>query len=60
MYVYPEAAEALAQLHRAGVRVVMLTGDNARSAAALVDAAGIDEYNAHLRPEDKAPIAATP
>ena len=38
----------------------MLTGDNARSAAALVDDAGIDEYNAHLRPEDKARIAATP
>ncbi|MGQ0843452.1 MAG: heavy metal translocating P-type ATPase [Sporichthyaceae bacterium] len=52
----PEAAEAVAQLHRAGMRVVMLTGDNTRTASALAVAAGIDEVHADLRPEDKARI----
>jgi Cd2+/Zn2+-exporting ATPase len=52
----PEAGQALAALHAAGIRrVVMLTGDNegtARAVAASVG--GVDEYRAELLPEDKA------
>jgi cation-transporting ATPase G len=50
----PEAAEAIAQLHRMGVRTVMLTGDNERTARALAARVGVDEVHADLRPEDKA------
>ncbi|WP_017600106.1 heavy metal translocating P-type ATPase, partial [Nocardiopsis lucentensis] len=50
----PEAAEAVAALHRVGVRTVMLTGDNERTARALAARVGVDEVHADLRPEDKA------
>ena len=49
------AWEALAALRRLGIdRVVMLTGDNARTAAVVARAVGADEYRADLRPADKA------
>ncbi|MEV8338842.1 MULTISPECIES: cation-translocating P-type ATPase [Leucobacter] len=50
----PEAPEAVAALQAQGVEVVMLTGDNARTAAALARIAGISDVRAELRPEDKA------
>ena len=49
----PEAAEAVRSLHRLGVHVAMLTGDNARTAAAIADPLGIDERVSDLLPEDK-------
>lgn len=50
----PETIELVRQLHAVGVeKVVMLTGDNARAAAAIAEASGIDEYHANLMPEDK-------
>ncbi|WP_043737288.1 heavy metal translocating P-type ATPase [Nocardia asiatica] len=52
----PEAREVIDRLHAAGCRVSMLTGDNARTAAALAAEAGIDTVHADLRPEDKARI----
>lgn len=54
--IRPEAADAVRALQRQGVRVVMLTGDNARTAAAIGHAAGIDDVRAELLPEDKARI----
>ncbi|TWD73024.1 cation-transporting ATPase G [Kribbella amoyensis] len=51
-----EAAEAVAMLRRQGVEVVMLTGDNARTAAAIAAEAGIADVRAELLPEDKARI----
>lgn len=50
----PEAIALVQALHKVGVeKVVMLTGDNARAAAAIAQATGIDEYCADLMPEDK-------
>jgi len=52
----PGADEALQRLKRAGVRTVMLTGDNERSAAAIAHRVGIDEYDAQLLPVDKVDV----
>jgi len=50
----PGAREAVAALHDAGIaHVVMLTGDNPRTAAAIAASLGIDDVRAELRPEDK-------
>ncbi len=52
--VRAEAKELVASLKRAGVkRVVMLTGDNERTARSIASRLGIDEYQADLMPEDK-------
>lgn len=50
----PEAPAAVAALQDQGIDVIMLTGDNARTARALASAAGITDVRAELRPEDKA------
>ncbi|MFC7330432.1 heavy metal translocating P-type ATPase [Marinactinospora rubrisoli] len=52
----PEAADAVAGLHRDGLRTAMLTGDNARAARHLARAAGITQVHAELLPEDKAAL----
>ncbi|WP_421865247.1 heavy metal translocating P-type ATPase [Motiliproteus sp.] len=48
-----DAAPALQRLHRQGVKLVMLTGDNAASAQAVAEALTIDEYQAELLPQHK-------
>jgi Cu+-exporting ATPase len=48
--------EALKQLRKSGLRLVMLTGDNKRTAAAVAKRLGIDEVEADVLPEDKARI----
>lgn len=50
----PEARETVQQLAAAGIRSVMLTGDNDRTAGALATQAGITEVRAQLLPADKA------
>ena len=45
--------EALASLHRLGIRSVMLTGDNHATARTIAEAAGIDDARGNLLPEDK-------
>ncbi|MDH4191849.1 MAG: HAD-IC family P-type ATPase, partial [Betaproteobacteria bacterium] len=50
------AREAIAQLHRQGVKTVMLTGDNRGSAAAAAQTLGIDEVRAEVLPADKARV----
>jgi P-type Cu+ transporter len=46
--------EAIAELKRTGVRIVMLTGDSRRTAEAVAQQLGIDEALAEVLPEDKA------
>jgi Cu+-exporting ATPase len=46
-------AEALAELRRDDVKVVMLTGDNQATARAIAEKLGIEEYRAEVLPEDK-------
>jgi Cu+-exporting ATPase len=50
------AAEAIAGLHRQGVRTVLVSGDNAGAAQAMADALGLDEVHAEVLPADKARI----
>ncbi|CAA7617014.1 copper transporter [Candidatus Terasakiella magnetica] len=52
--VKPSAVHAVAALKRLGIQSVMLTGDNARAAAAVAAAVGIDRVVAEVLPEDKA------
>ena len=49
----PTSAEAVQALQALGLRVVMLTGDNASTAQRVAAALGIDEFAAALRPEQK-------
>lgn len=48
-----DSAAAIASLKAMKVNTVMLTGDNEAAAAAVAEAAGIDEYKAGLLPADK-------
>jgi Cu+-exporting ATPase len=48
------SAEAIRELHAAGLRIVMLTGDSATTAQAVADRLGIDEVIAEVMPDQKA------
>jgi Cu+-exporting ATPase len=48
--------EALQALHQEGVRVVMLTGDNRTTAAAVAKKVGIDHVEAEVLPDKKAEV----
>jgi Cu+-exporting ATPase len=50
----PTSRAAVARLRARGIRVVMLTGDNPGTAAAIAREAGIDEFRAGILPGDKA------
>ena len=54
----PTSATAVARLQARGIHVVMLTGDNPRTAAAIARQAGIDEFRAGILPGDKAQAVA--
>ncbi|RMF63754.1 MAG: heavy metal translocating P-type ATPase [Calditrichaeota bacterium] len=47
------AASAIARLKSLGLRTIMLTGDNRRTAQAVAEAAGIDEVIAEVLPDEK-------
>ncbi len=54
--IKPASYAAVARLRELGVRTVMLTGDNAGSAAAVARELGIDEVRAQLLPGDKVAV----
>ena len=51
--VKPEAIEAIKNLHKLNIKVVMLTGDNKNTANFIAKEIGIDEVVAEVMPEDK-------
>ncbi|MFB6122303.1 MAG: heavy metal translocating P-type ATPase [Haloferacaceae archaeon] len=52
--IRPEAARTVSRLKALGVeRTVMLTGDNERTARAIADQVGVDDYRAELLPDEK-------
>ena len=51
--VKDSAAEAIAELHREGIRIVMLTGDNRQTAEAVARKVGIDDVMAEVLPDQK-------
>jgi len=50
----PDARAAVERLHRAGIRVMILTGDIDATARIIARQAGIDDYRAEVLPKDKA------
>jgi Cu+-exporting ATPase len=56
--VKPSARAAVERLEGLGIKCVMLTGDNAGSAAAVAAAVGITEFRAEVLPADKSRIVA--
>ena len=51
--IKPDSPEAIAALQKMGIRVVMLTGDNPRTAAAIGRQAGVDRVIAGVLPQGK-------
>ena len=51
--IKPEAVEAVKALHKLGIQVVMLTGDDKNTAKAIAKEVGIDSVFAEVLPEDK-------
>lgn len=49
----PEAKEAVEKLHKLGIKIVMLTGDNKNTAHFIAEQVGIDEVFAEILPQEK-------
>ncbi len=45
--------DAIRELHKLGLKIIMLTGDNEKTAKAVADQLNIDEVEAGMKPEDK-------
>ena len=54
--VKDDSPEAVAELRKMGIRVVMITGDNPRTAQAVGQAAGVDQVVAGVLPDGKADV----
>ena len=51
--VKTESKQAVSDLHKLGIKVVMLTGDDEKTAKYIASLVGIDDVVAHLLPQDK-------
>jgi heavy metal translocating P-type ATPase len=51
--IKPESREAIRLLHAEGIKIIMITGDNANTARAVAGSLGIDSIYADVLPEDK-------
>jgi K+-transporting ATPase ATPase B chain len=51
--VKPGIREKFAEMRRAGIRTVMITGDNRLTAATIAAEAGVDDFIAEAKPEEK-------
>ena len=51
--IKPEAIEAVRNLHRLGIKIIMLTGDHKNTAQAIAKEVGIDDVVAEVLPDDK-------
>ena len=51
--IKPEAVEAVKNLHKLGIKIIMLTGDNKNTALAIAKEVGIDDVIAEVLPDDK-------
>lgn len=51
--IKPESKQAVASLHKLGIKVVMLTGDDEKAARYMASLVGIDDVVAHVLPQDK-------
>ncbi|MHC2997867.1 heavy metal translocating P-type ATPase [Microbacterium sp. HJ5] len=56
--VKPASREAVTQLRALGLRIVLLTGDNAAAARAVADEVGIEQVFAEVLPQDKVAVIA--
>jgi K+-transporting ATPase ATPase B chain len=54
--VKPGLAERFAELRRMGIRTIMITGDNPLTAKTIAAEAGVDDFVAQAKPEDKIAI----
>ena len=52
----PDAVPAVAALRKAGLKTILVTGDNARAASRVARDVGVDEVHAEVLPQDKAKI----
>lgn len=51
--IKPESKQAITDLHKLGIKVVMLTGDDEKAAKHIASLVGIDDVIAHVLPQDK-------
>jgi heavy metal translocating P-type ATPase len=54
--VRENSVEAIQRLKRLGIKTVMITGDNIRTAKSIAEQTGVDEYRAELLPEQKVEV----